>query len=1110
MNPNKRVRGAVSVFLVIVLVPCILVTSVFVDLGRVFVSKSSATSSADLALNTLLTNYDADLNDWYGMIASCQNIEEFYEISAEFFLRTISSQGLSDDEIILLSDFYANCTNDDTIYDFLKVECLTETDKIISAVEGADLSEPTLIKEQIVEFMKYRAPIELATGLFGKLMSEKDNSLTSEANAAIQTDKNDEMVQAKQDFYEAEGELMKAAYESYYAIVRVYYKAASELFLSNEKLVEYQSTINQIKEIYAAIHNRAVEYLFNSGSLKQYSRVTANLHHYNYTPSKIATSSETVGDEKIYYVSDDKVKQLMGDLESAIEDFKKAKKAIEDAGTTLMKTLPGSGSGDANAMQWWYQMNQAINSDKGLTHKYEVAAYFMLDAYKRALLIEDCLLESEKQDKNNSNAGGGTQQKASTLPRGWEDDLDDLLAEAETLHAKYLVANVEDDDLYLDIVNTLEDVSKENYKYKNASNIKVTVAGKTQSVQEWLTYTSNTLSTIRSNLQSRITELTTAIYGSADGSVPSIDDLVDLVNEYEDKFDDYERETFKYSATEKDDPLRYQEQDEVSKLELEKSINRDSANELKTRLLNIRSQLQAMVDAIDAFQYGGMQVRFISGAATFVSRMSNGGHIKASDIPLTNKALAEYAEKTFPKLVKTKASDNSYVVKLSHTTDNNYNPDINPEEDNTVNTPNLLVLFHKRFKDVDDEQYEEQQKDEEEAKKAQENYQDEKLEAASKYRGEGGNVSSSLDSSSDAAYNSGMAFVNTLAGLATDLIGGRLDSIRDDIYVATYIMEMFSYSTYDREAMYKNLLSDEEKSKVSPLNNGVYSASHIVGSADEKETFLSTDYTDTYNKSLTNHMINKENNLAYLAEIEYILYGQNTNAANLKKAYGDIYAIRFVLNTVSGFQHFWPAYSSNLTAIAVNRTAEALSVATAGIIPVPVFKVVIIPILVALETAMDNSRLSYGLPVELYKSKDDMWWISLEGGVKKLTNLLPGREDSGTKEGEGANPSGGLFYSDYLTLFVYSGLAGGGAVEKNMYIRIAEVIQANMNKVIKASGATPAKDFSMKNARVYFTLKAQLRVEPLMLALPMFEGYNTGSDDIKDFCTYEIRITRGY
>ena len=108
MRSKRGQKGAISVFLSIILVPCIVVSSVFVDLGRVHLSKTMAESSADLALNSLLTNYDADLKDWYGMVASCQNIQEFYEVSAQYFLRTISSQNLSSQTLELVKYHHQN------------------------------------------------------------------------------------------------------------------------------------------------------------------------------------------------------------------------------------------------------------------------------------------------------------------------------------------------------------------------------------------------------------------------------------------------------------------------------------------------------------------------------------------------------------------------------------------------------------------------------------------------------------------------------------------------------------------------------------------------------------------------------------------------------------------------------------------------------------------------------------------------------------------------------------------------------------------------------------------------------------------------------------------
>ena len=74
-----RRRGAISIFLILVLVPMLIVSSIFVDMSRIRLAKAAATSAGDLTLNTALTNYDAVLKDMYGLFATSQSIDEMLE-----------------------------------------------------------------------------------------------------------------------------------------------------------------------------------------------------------------------------------------------------------------------------------------------------------------------------------------------------------------------------------------------------------------------------------------------------------------------------------------------------------------------------------------------------------------------------------------------------------------------------------------------------------------------------------------------------------------------------------------------------------------------------------------------------------------------------------------------------------------------------------------------------------------------------------------------------------------------------------------------------------------------------------------------------------------------
>lgn len=177
---------------------------------------------------------------------------------------------------------------------------------------------------------------------------------------------------------------------------------------------------------------------------------------------------------------------------------------------------------------------------------------------------------------------------------------------------------------------------------------------------------------------------------------------------------------------------------------------------------------------------------------------------------------------------------------------------------------------------------------------------------------------------------------------------------------------------------------------------------------------------------------------------------------------------------------------------------------TAGIVPVAVTEAVLIPILTIFETSNDLDRLEAGFPVELYKMDADQWWLSIDpnstgGGIGAfMTALANGDLLQKTNTGEG------LFYSDYLTLFVYLGF--NSDAQQGMYQRMAEVIQFNIGTMANST------TYSLKNSQMYFQLNAELRVKPLMITLPFFsmDEYSNEMTTKTDWCTYKISTVRGY
>ena len=203
-------------------------------------------------------------------------------------------------------------------------------------------------------------------------------------------------------------------------------------------------------------------------------------------------------------------------------------------------------------------------------------------------------------------------------------------------------------------------------------------------------------------------------------------------------------------------------------------------------------------------------------------------------------------------------------------------------------------------------------------------------------------------------------FSGTVSQTAVDL--------RDDLYTLDYIMNMFSYDTFEKEGKYHL------------CGGGVNLSNYESNYNTQSEAWNNEAVTFSENKTLTNKMINSSNNYSYGNEVEYIIYG-NSNEKNKKSAYGTIFAIRYALNLPSEFQENWNDGTLSGMAIAIES-------ASSGIIPAPLFKLVVVLGLTAAETASDMQYLKNGMPVELVKNKDQLTWNYRTDKIQGIQRLL--------------------------------------------------------------------------------------------------------------------------
>lgn len=1065
MHGNKNTHGAVSVFLVIILVPCIVVSSMFVDLGKVYLGKSLANSAGELALNTVMTNYDYDLNDYYGLVASCQNIEEFYEISAQYYLDILNSHKLSEEDMTTLADYYAYLTRDDTIYDLLQIECQTAPSAMITTVEDGNLSNPALIKGQIVEFMKYRAPIELleSTGILNGLAAVSDDLEDSEADKKLLED--------KREFFEAENKLLEKAFNIYKDI-----EAYKALGATQDKVESMANRMNTYKGKYEQFHEALVKDLYNTAGLRVKSRTVYDINFYQCN----TYYNNGGGDEHLAEISD--VKALIENLAKAITSFITSKESLESQFPSYSQ---GSADGNTYDIQWWVQCNNISLDDFNRKAEELLQAYNALDNAVNYMSADAVTAYNNSggnftvtgNDKSKYNGFNSNLSLQSHVNELWNQ-----VRGSSGLYSVYLAQLVKDEnngDAFIKNMSIIERISTsaENQKAIDSSRHVINASGVSAS---------QTISDIYTEINQDRSDLV-SYRDALENIINQMDDLNTLVRKYKEKFGNWDETS---QAT--DTTLGNADEDEIngegdyagqrSIRDTLNDVTEDSVNELKTRLTNMKELFDTLISAIDNMKYGSKAVKDIEN----YEAAKGASGVSSSKIKQTNGELNSYVNESF----KFTMQNNAYV-NIIITVSNNPNIEIEPR-------PALYVwMKNKQWSDKTKEEVEtEKDKYEDKKKEADKDLSQQTVPSESSkdirkdYEGSSDEFPSGLSMSA----LSGGDMLSGIVHLAKDLFSdfdSALSGMRDNLYATEYMFGNFSFHTFEKEGKYKTAKKlvkegklSKDLNKLTPAEANLFYNDTTLCSEWSRE-----DATFWNNKSLTNKMINAVNNYAYGSEIEYILYG-GKNDDNISKAYSSIYTIRYVLNLPSGFLTFYPTQTPSgsaeicITHAAIHAASAGISAATLGIVPEPLARIVLILIEVAAESVCDIEYLKAGLPVKLVKGKSDKNW-----GLKKEIE------------------STGIYFSykDYLYMFTILGFNSGDK-EACMYARIGDVIQANMRHIIGSAGSS----YRLAKSVVYFQFQATLRVKPLMLALPIANGYENNPKNSTDWCTFTYKIIRGY
>lgn len=973
-------RGAISIFLIIVLLPMMMISAIFVDESRIQLAKSIVSSAGDITLNSALTDYDSVLKDMYGLFASSQDIDEIYDKLEEYYKHAIMTAGIAeedtDDYVAQIMSYVKSETGSD---DLMK---LNLTDFKVGQSQDGNLANPAQMKAQIVEFMKYRAPLSLGTGLLDGLKSMK--------NLETQT-KN---VDNKNKFYKQHQTILEKLESAWWEIQKYQFKNANDKFFPGKSYFNTNnSDMDGNKSKVESAVNDTIKYLHFDGSKLGYGECSIE-----YDPNNIDT---TWDDDWTFYfngteqstskkykktstnVTTQKIIDCLNTANSAYQKFKDSKESSDNTKFAYYCQRLPQDADSWSDVKWMYVLNKFNEEiDSGY-------AYYAKEFWKSIIDLQSAMEHSDsldeiyvkRTDDKYKSVSSDTDGKI-TLEKACNDIIENLIEDKINEDGSHTLSLSNEFKIFNTYMSRLS---------AGASKISGIYDRKKSDVENNLKSARDVANDYYNFINEKIDNLSSAITL-----------LKDVKSTLENNNSEYNIAKTNWNNTAnqiKDTSMGENDITEIDKLK--STIKAEEIGTFITKMEASKGTLEKIKGQIEEYKLASTMWKDFGdspNSSTVTNVMSEDQKNKMNNIipsdsgndydslisevkgeVKTGTLSCEWAsDKDDPDLTKQMANFYKWMYNNYYDSSAQYN------ETDTATTKVKEATDKKAYKD-EISKLENTGKDKDEPERTNKLKTD-----VGTYKAalpSGGNTQSenaiktakddvtdeSSEDLSSSSASSGIIeqILNAASNLGT--------TARDNMYVTSYVMGMFTYDTYENEIVKKEGGSEK-------------------GSWYNSDGSIKSDFSSYLSKakSITKTDIKPENNYLYGSEVEYIIYGGDDSTSSINKTYGTIFLIRFALNSVYAFSD-----------AEINTIATSAATALFGVPPltplIPLAKIAITLALSLAESTYDLYQLKTGEAVPLIKNNKT--WIMkpssamqeiadnvtdkvIDAGYKKLNELL--------------------------------------------------------------------------------------------------------------------------
>lgn len=203
MKKNNLIKGSISIFLIITFVANYLLAALLVDATRVHAAKTEVQAAAEIATQNILTRYDEYLYELYGLFAVTDMDQDAIASSVKDYIDQMVCLGVGEDSSLgkaMAQSVFFDAGIDEAWKPY-------ELDLKVTAGSNVTLASNDVLKSQILDQMKFRAPVQIADSFLDFL--DTVNELADTKKAVEEKTESDEKLQDCLDSFEEAEEKAK-------------------------------------------------------------------------------------------------------------------------------------------------------------------------------------------------------------------------------------------------------------------------------------------------------------------------------------------------------------------------------------------------------------------------------------------------------------------------------------------------------------------------------------------------------------------------------------------------------------------------------------------------------------------------------------------------------------------------------------------------------------------------------------------------------------------------------------------------------------------------------------------------------------------------------------